>query len=190
MHRDIKTENILISKEGVLKIADFGLARKIEENCNFTNKVVTLWYRPPELLLGDRKYTTAVDMWSAGCVMAEFWARNPIMPGKSEQEQLQRIAQLCGSIIPEVWPTVHEMPLYPKLELPTGHRRRVTNYLQQFTKDNDACDLLDQLMQLCPSERLDAGEALNHDFFWLDPIPSNASELKSRLFSPATLQEM
>ena len=84
IHRDMKAANILITKTGTLKLADFGLARAISINKagqpnRYTNRVVTLWYRPPELLLGERNYGPAVDMWGAGCIMAEMWTRSPIM---------------------------------------------------------------------------------------------------------------
>ncbi|KRZ23579.1 Geranylgeranyl transferase type-2 subunit beta [Trichinella pseudospiralis] len=79
LHRDMKAANVLITKSGVLKLADFGLARPLnKQNPRYTNRVVTLWYRPPELLLGDRKYTTAIDIWGAGCIMAEMVTRNSI----------------------------------------------------------------------------------------------------------------
>ena len=84
IHRDMKAANILITKQGILKLADFGLARAISINKQnqpnrYTNRGVTLWYRPPELLLGERNYGPAVDMWGAGCIMAEMWTRSPIM---------------------------------------------------------------------------------------------------------------
>ncbi|PIO54564.1 hypothetical protein TELCIR_24072, partial [Teladorsagia circumcincta] len=69
----------------------------------YTNRVVTLWYRPPELLLGDRQYTTSIDMWGAGCIMAELWTRSPIMQGDTEQKQLTMICNLCGSIDKDSW---------------------------------------------------------------------------------------
>ena len=92
----MKTANILISKLGILKLAAFGLARAISINKQghpnrYTNRVVTLWYRPPELLLGERNYGPAVDMWGAGCIMAEMWTRAPIMQGNTEQHQLTLI---------------------------------------------------------------------------------------------------
>ena len=125
IHRDMKAANILITKQGILKLADFGLARAISINKQnqpnrYTNRVVTLWYRPPELLLGERNYGPAVDMWGAGCIMAEMWTRSPIMQvlvlaqiwlpvnvslqGNTEQHQLTLIAQLCGAINEEVCP--------------------------------------------------------------------------------------
>ena len=87
IHRDLKAANILITKQGILKLADFGLARAIHSNKNgqpkkYTNKVVTLWYRPPELLLGERNYGPAVDLWGSGCIMAELWTRSPITKGE------------------------------------------------------------------------------------------------------------
>jgi cyclin-dependent kinase 9 len=77
----MKAANILITKKGVLKLADFGLARpySLGQVNRYTNRVVTLWYRPPELLLGDRNYGPPVDCWGAGCIMAEMWTRSPIM---------------------------------------------------------------------------------------------------------------
>lgn len=86
LHRDIKGSNLLIDNHGVLKIADFGLASffDIHQNQPLTSRVVTLWYRPPELLLGATYYGTAVDLWSTGCILAELYAGKPIMPGRTE----------------------------------------------------------------------------------------------------------
>lgn len=176
IHRDMKAANVLITKQGILKLADFGLARAISINKNgqpnrYTNRVVTLWYRPPELLLGERNYGPAVDLWGAGCIMAEMWTRSPIMQGNSEQHQLMLIVQLCGAITPEVWPTVEMLDLYNKTELPKGSKRRVKERLKHYVKDPYACDLIDKLLWLDPSKRIDADAALNHDFFWTDPMP-------------------
>ena len=89
--RDMKAANILITKQGILKLADFGLARAFSisakgQGNRYTNRVVTLWYRPPELLLGERNYGPAVDMWGAGCIMAEMWTRSPIMQASISPE--------------------------------------------------------------------------------------------------------
>lgn len=86
LHRDIKGSNLLIDNEGILKIADFGLASSFDPNHKqpMTSRVVTLWYRPPELLLGATDYGVGVDLWSAGCILAELLAGKPIMPGRTE----------------------------------------------------------------------------------------------------------
>lgn len=181
----MKAANVLITKNGVLKLADFGLARAFSISKNgqpnkYTNRVVTLWYRPPELLLGDRNYGPPVDMWGAGCIMAEMWTRSPIMQGNTEQQQLVFISQLCGSLTPDVWPGVENLELYHKMELPMGHKRKVKERLKPYVKDVTGVDLLDKLLQLDPKERIDADTALNHDFFWSDPMPCDLSKMLSQ----------
>lgn len=97
--------------------------------CRYTNRVVTLWYRAPELLLGERNYGPPIDMWAIGCIMAEMWTRCPIMQGDSEQTQLFLISQLCGSITPRMWPNVVSLDLYNKVELIKGQKRKVSIYI-------------------------------------------------------------
>ena len=133
LHRDIKSANIFISKEtGKIKVGDFGLARsytkaKPDQPNRYTNKVVTLWYRAPELLLGERNYTAAIDIWGVGCIMAELWTRSPIMQGRNETNQLMLISNLCGSIGPSVWPDVAKLPLYAKMNLVKSNLRFINN---------------------------------------------------------------
>lgn len=186
LHRDMKAANILITKNGILKLADFGLARAISTSNKsghanrYTNRVVTLWYRPPELLLGERNYGSPVDLWGAGCIMAEMWTRSPIMQGNTEQNQINLISQLCGSIGPEVWPGVEKLDLYNKLELPKNQKRKVKERLKAYVKCPYALDLLDKLIILDPSKRLDSDSALNHDFFWSDPMPQDLAKMLSQ----------
>ncbi|XP_043494436.1 cyclin-dependent kinase 9-like [Polistes fuscatus] len=182
IHRDIKSANILIKKSGILKIADFGLARRFNEvkatkTKGYTSKVVTLWYRPPELLLGSRMYGPPIDIWGVGCIMAEMWIRKPIMPGHTEQKQLVYISQMCGSITKKVWPKVTECPLYNKLNLPENQTRKVKESMGKFIKDSNALDLLDKLLLLDPDKRIDAHDALDHDFFWTDPMPCELDKM-------------
>lgn len=175
LHRDMKSSNIMITKNGVLKLGDFGLARamsKGQAQQRYTNRVVTLWYRPPELILGERNYGPPIDMWGAGCIMCEMWTRRPVMQGESEQHQISLISQLCGTISPDVWPSVDKLEFYSKLELPKGHRRIIKERLRHYVKDQYAVDLIDKLLILDPRKRLDSDNALNHDIFWEDPMPS------------------
>jgi len=184
IHRDMKAANVLITRKGILKLADFGLARAFSYNPEkpnrYTNRVVTLWYRPPELLLGERNYREAVDMWGAGCIMAEMWTRSPIMQGNSEQHQLTLISQLCGSISPEVWHGVDQLELYTKMELPKGQKRKVKERLKYYVRDAYACDLIDKLLWLDPSKRIDSDGALDHEFLWTDPLPCSLERMLSR----------
>ncbi|XP_039271701.2 cyclin-dependent kinase 9-like [Styela clava] len=185
LHRDMKAANILITKTGVLKLADFGLARafsftKVGQVNRYTNRVVTLWYRPPELLLGERDYGPSIDLWGAGCIMAEMWTRSPIMQGDTEQTQLKFICQLCGSISPQVWPSVEKYDLYKKFELPKGSKRRVKERLKAYVKDQYALDLIDKLLWLDPKNRIDSDNALNHDFFWTEPLPCDLTSMLSQ----------
>ncbi|XP_021905535.1 probable serine/threonine-protein kinase At1g54610 [Carica papaya] len=105
MHRDIKGSNLLVNNEGILKVADFGLANFCATGNRqpLTSRVVTLWYRPPELLLGSTDYGAAVDLWSVGCVFAELLLGKPILQGRTEVEQLHKIFKLCGSPPDDYW---------------------------------------------------------------------------------------
>ncbi|KAM0922383.1 hypothetical protein ACQ4PT_006214 [Festuca glaucescens] len=133
LHRDIKGSNLLIDNEGNLKLADFGLARSFssDHNGNLTNRVITLWYRPPELLLGSTKYGPAVDMWSVGCIFAELLNGKPILPGKNEPDQLTKIFELCGTPDEIIWPGVTKMPWYNNLKPPRQVKRHVKDAFKQ-----------------------------------------------------------
>ncbi|GIY92834.1 cyclin-dependent kinase 9 [Caerostris extrusa] len=174
LHRDMKAANILITKNGVLKLADFGLARAFggyNQPNRYTNRVVTLWYRPPELLLGERNYGPPIDIWGAGCIMAEMWTRSPIMQGVNEQHQLNLICQFCGSIVPETFPGCETLELYKQIRLRKDLKRKVKERLKPWVKDETALELLDKMLQIHPSRRIDSDNALDHDFFWSDPMP-------------------
>ena len=130
LHRDIKGANLLIDNDNNLKIADWGLARLVKNAVqskgkdgtmnkhtqNLTNRVVTLWYRAPELLLGALKYGGAVDVWSAGCLMGEMLDRKAMLPGHNEKSQMELIWQLCGRPDESNWPDANKLPLYSKID--------------------------------------------------------------------------
>ncbi|KAI8092340.1 kinase-like domain-containing protein [Gilbertella persicaria] len=111
IHRDLKTSNLLLNNRGEIKVADFGLARKYGSPMgNMTQMVVTLWYRAPELLLGSKEYTTAIDMWSVGCIFAELLLNEALLPGRSEIDQLDKIFKLLGSPTEDIWPGFSQLP--------------------------------------------------------------------------------
>lgn len=177
LHRDIKGSNLLIDNKGNLKLADFGLARSFsnDHNANLTNRVITLWYRPPELLLGATKYDSAVDMWSVGCIFAELLHGKPILPGKNEPEQLNKIFELCGTPDEINWPGVSKIPWYNKFKPARPMKRRIKEVFRHF--DSHALELLDKMLCLDPSKRISAQEALVAEYFFVDPRPCDPRSL-------------
>ncbi|KDP36429.1 hypothetical protein JCGZ_08698 [Jatropha curcas] len=177
LHRDIKGSNLLIDNEGNLKLADFGLARSFssDHTGNLTNRVITLWYRPPELLLGATKYGPAVDMWSVGCIFAELLHGKPIFPGKDEPEQLNKIFELCGSPDEVNWPGVSKTPWYNNFKPTRPMKRRLREVFRHF--DRHALELLERMLMLDPSQRISAKDALDAEYFWTDPLPCDPRSL-------------
>ncbi|KAK5836960.1 probable serine/threonine-protein kinase At1g54610 [Gossypium arboreum] len=176
LHRDIKGSNLLIDSNGILKIADFGLACHFDphDSVPMTSRVVTLWYRPPELLLGASHYGVAIDLWSAGCILGELYSGKPILPGKTEVEQLHKIFKLCGSPSEEYWrraklphSTVFK-PLHP-------YRRCVTETFKDFP--SPAVSLMDTLLSIDPVHRRTAASALKSEFFTTQPFACDPSSL-------------
>ncbi|KAH8877843.1 Cyclin-dependent kinase 12 [Schistosoma japonicum] len=175
LHRDIKCSNILINNRGQLKLADFGLARLYiagDKERPYTNKVITLWYRPPELLLGEERYGPAVDIWSCGCILGEMFTRRPMFQANEEVEQLEVISRVCGYPDPAIWPNVEKLPFYSTIKPKKMYRRRLRE--EYHIIPPHAVDLLDHMLQLDPHRRCSAREALSSP--WLRNIdPSKIS---------------
>eukprot|EP01091_Cochliopodium_minus_P008875 TRINITY_DN2088_c0_g1_i2.p1 TRINITY_DN2088_c0_g1~~TRINITY_DN2088_c0_g1_i2.p1 ORF type:complete len:795 (-),score=255.96 TRINITY_DN2088_c0_g1_i2:79-2463(-) len=176
LHRDIKPANILISNTGIVKLTDFGLSRLKKPGKDLTNHVVTLWYRAPELLLGSKKYDEKIDIWAVGCILGEILVKKPILKGDNEFAQLGEIWKLCGT--PDDWPEVVDLPLWkgfkpkqPKIA------KSLYNNISLKSYDKYTLELLDKLLCLNPAERLNAGQALTHKYFWIDPMPADPKEL-------------
>jgi len=177
LHRDVKGSNLLINNNGILKLADFGLARSYtNENAHpLTNRVITLWYRPPELLLGTTAYGPSIDMWSAGCIFAELLYGKPILPGKNEFEQLELIFRLCGTPTPENWPEAEKLPMAKAFKQKEKYPRRVREVFSRFSPS--AKELVERFLTLDPAKRITAVEALDSDWFWENPLACDPSDL-------------
>ncbi|KAE8733368.1 putative serine/threonine-protein kinase [Hibiscus syriacus] len=176
LHRDIKGSNLLIDDNGVLKIADFGLATIVEANLKqqLTNRVVTLWYRAPELLLGATDYGVGVDLWSLGCIVAELFAGKPIMPGRTEVEQMHKIFKLCGSPSEEYWQKT-KLPHATSFKPQKPYKCRIAETFRNFPPS--ALSLVEKLLSMEPKNRGTVASALKSQFFKTEPLPCDPSSL-------------
>mmetsp|Transcript_25572 Transcript_25572/g.40431 ORF Transcript_25572/g.40431 Transcript_25572/m.40431 type:complete len:318 (-) Transcript_25572:286-1239(-) len=166
IHRDIKPQNLLIDSRLQLKIADFGLARAFQIPLpKYTNEVVTVWYRPPEILLGAPMYSVPVDLWSIGAVVGEMATGQPLFAGDSEIDTIFKIFQKLGTPTEEIWPGVGDLPdfkaNFPKF--PPRGWSKIRNTAAQMGLDG--IDLLERLMCYDPRKRLSARRARQHAYF-------------------------
>lgn len=187
LHRDMKAANLLINNHGILQIADFGLARPYEDpppqpgkgggegGTEYTTLVVTRWYRPPELLLQLRRYTTAIDMWGVGCVFGEMFKGRPILAGNSDLNQAQIIFDLVGT------PTEESMPGWsslPGCEGVSSFTSRPSTLAQVFREQGSSViSLLGEFLKLDWRKRINAIDALRHPYFKTPPLPAKPGEL-------------
>jgi CTD kinase subunit alpha len=179
LHRDIKAANILISNRGLLKFADFGLARFFSKSRqqDYTNRVITIWYRPPELLLGETRYGPAVDVWSAACVYMEMFTKKAIFPGDgSELNQLDKLYSSLGTPTRADWANIVEMPWF-ELMRPTERKKRTFESQYGDYLSPAALDLVAKIFQYDPVKRPTTEEVLDHPYFTSEePEPEQAVE--------------
>lgn len=175
IHRDIKGSNLLIDNFGNLKITDFGLAKKIDHTqaqpMSNTNRVITLWYRPPELLLGATDYRYEVDCWGCGCLLLELFSGQAVFQGTNEIDQFYKILHVLGTPSLDDWPQMFDMPWWFML---MPHVAQVyPNVLHDKFADvsPDALDLASKLLRYDQRKRYTAGEALAHPYFTNEPKP-------------------
>ncbi|OQR76869.1 cyclin-dependent kinase 11B-like, partial [Tropilaelaps mercedesae] len=172
LHRDLKTSNLLLSHKGILKVGDFGLAREYGSPLkHYTPVVVTLWYRAPELLLGSKEYSCPIDIWSVGCIFGELLTMKPLFPGKSEVDQLNRIFKELGTPSEKIWPGYNDLPMVKRISFDQQPynvlRKRITESLLSTAGFN----LLNALLAYCPGRRVNAEDALKHEWFVEKPDP-------------------
>jgi CTD kinase subunit alpha len=178
LHRDIKAANILVSNTGQLKLADFGLARFYAKRSqlDYTNRVITIWYRSPELLLGETQYGPAVDIWSAACVLVEIFTRHAIFPGDGgEINQLDKIYNVLGTPTLKDWPGIRDMQWFELLR-PT--EAKTSTFAEKY-KDRvtpAAFELLSAMFYFDPAERPSASDVLEHPYFVTEQPPAKRAE--------------
>lgn len=174
LHRDLKPNNLLINKKGVLKIGDFGLAKFFGSPTRlYTHQVVTRWYRAPELLFGARMYGVGVDMWAVGCIICELLLKAPFLPGESDLDQLTRIFQTLGTPSEETWPGVTKLQDFIQFKVFPGIPLN-----EIFTAaGDDLLGVVSSLLCLNPAKRADCSQTLQMEYFKNRPPPSMGHQL-------------
>lgn len=174
LHRDLKPNNLLINSKGVLKIGDFGLAKNYgSPNKVYSHQVVTRWYRAPELIFGAKIYSTGIDIWAVGCILAELLLRVPFLPGETDLDQLNQIFKVLGSPSEEDWPHVSTLPHFVQFKpMPAIPFRDI------FTaSSDDLIEVLEKMLALNPLKRCTCKEALKMPYFSNRPAPTSCSQL-------------
>eukprot|EP01039_Chlorochromonas_danica_P008890 gene8890-9809_t len=182
MHRDLKPHNILVTLDGRLKIADFGLARTFTPFSRpLTIEVITRWYRAPELLLGNSRYGCSVDIWSVGCVIAELSNKAPLFPGGCDVDQLFKIFQILGTPHGGEWDGVEQLPFYQP-NFPQWPARRLSVYLPHLSAEG--VSLVERMLEYNPKKRISAFSALHHPYICPIYSPQAVEADEGDLFTP------
>lgn len=164
LHRDLKPQNLLIENDTV-KLGDFGLARAFQTPVRtLTHEVVTLWYRAPEILLGQAQYSTPIDVWSIGCIFAEIVTGHALFPADSEIDQLYKIFQVLGTPSEKTWPGVSALPYY-RNTFPCWSGNKLSQVPGLSALDANGLDLLSRMLIYEPNKRISCKAALEHPYF-------------------------
>ncbi|XP_071993607.1 cyclin-dependent kinase 18 isoform X1 [Engystomops pustulosus] len=164
LHRDLKPQNLLINEKGELKLADFGLARaKSVPTKTYSNEVVTLWYRPPDVLLGSTEYSTPIDMWGVGCILYEMSTGRPMFPGSTVKEELHLIFRFLGTPTEETWPGISSNKEFRAYGFPQYRAQPLKSHTPRL--DSDGIELLYGLLLYEDKKRISADAALRHPYF-------------------------
>ncbi|CAL8339940.1 unnamed protein product [Arctogadus glacialis] len=164
LHRDLKPQNLLINEKGELKLADFGLARaKSVPTKTYSNEVVTLWYRPPDVLLGSSEYSTQIDMWGVGCILYEMAAGRPLFPGSTVDDELHLIFRLLGTPTEENWPGITSLEEFKSYKFPKYKPQPFINHAPRL--DTEGIELLLSFLKFESKKRISAEEAMKHGYF-------------------------
>uniref|UniRef100_A0A8C5ERC6 cyclin-dependent kinase n=1 Tax=Gouania willdenowi TaxID=441366 RepID=A0A8C5ERC6_GOUWI len=169
LHRDLKPQNLLINEKGELKLADFGLARaKSVPTKTYSNEVVTLWYRPPDVLLGSSEYSTQIDMWGVGCIFYEMAAGRPLFPGSTVEDELHLIFRLLGTPTEDNWPGISSIDEFKSYNFPKYKPQPLINHAPRYCPQ---CPLLYLILGFFfffryeSKKRISAEEAMKHSYF-------------------------
>ncbi|KAI6072815.1 Cyclin-dependent kinase 18 [Aix galericulata] len=164
LHRDLKPQNLLINERGELKLADFGLARaKSVPTKTYSNEVVTLWYRPPDVLLGSTEYSTPIDMWGVGCIHYEMVTGRPMFPGSTVKEELHLIFRLLGTPTEDTWPGITSNEEFKAYNFTQYRAQPLINHAPRL--ESEGIDLLMNLLLYEAKSRISAEAALRHPYF-------------------------